>query len=346
MDMSQDKGTVIVTGGAWYIGSHTVVELAAAGYEPVILDNFSNSERFVVDRIAEIVGRDIKCCELDCRDGDSVLAAIEAESNVCGVIHFAAFKSVPESVREPLKYYENNIGATVTLLDLLKKASVDRFVFSSSCTVYGQPDQLPVTEKSPFLPAQSPYGRTKQVCEAALEDVVRAEYPLRIATLRYFNPIGAHHSSLIGELPRGIPDNLVPYIVQTAAGLRESLTIFGNDYNTPDGTCVRDYIHVVDLARAHVRALDWLDDSARAPSNHVFNLGAGRGTSVLEAVNAFIDVTGQKLDYVMGPRRSGDIEQIHADVTKAKKVLGWTTELSIGDAMRDAWRWQVRLANG
>jgi UDP-glucose 4-epimerase len=337
------KPKVVVTGGAGFIGSHTVVELANAGYEPIIIDNFSNSEKQVIARLTQITGRPFTVHELDCCNRDALTSALD--SDVFGVIHFAAFKSVSASGRDPLGYYRNNLGSTTSLLSAMQQKKVDNFVFSSSCTVYGQPDVLPVTEETPMKAAESVYGRTKQICEDIINDLVRSEKSLRAVTLRYFNPVGAHESALIGELPLGTPENLLPYITQTAVGLRQQLTIFGNDYPTVDGTCVRDYIHVVDLAKAHVRALDWLRDQKpeRGSFNEVFNLGTGRGTSVLEAVQAFERVTAKPLPYTIGPRRHGDVIQTYADATKANRVLGWKAERSIDDALRDAYRWQVGL---
>ncbi len=342
--MGQTRGKVIVTGGAGYIGSHTVVELQAAGFAPLIVDNFSTSDESVLEGIRQLTGGDVPCYRVDCNDRDAFGAVFEAESPICGTIHFAANKAVGESVAKPLKYYRNNIGTLLTLLDLMLEYEAPHLVFSSSCTVYGQPDSLPVTEKSPVLPAESPYGATKQICESLIADVLAAGQPIKAMLLRYFNPIGAHPSSVIGELPIGTPENLVPFITQTAAGLREQLTVFGDDYATVDGSCVRDYIHVVDLAKAHVAALDWLNVQPSGMLNETLNLGSGHGTSVLEAIAAFEGVSGARLNYVVGPRRPGDVEQIYAEVKKSERVLGWKTELSIEDAMRDAWNWQLALA--
>ena len=342
--MAQDRGKVIVTGGAGYIGSHTVVELKAAGYSPIIVDDFSTSEESALDGIRQLTGGETPCHRVDCNDRDAFAEVFEAESPVCGAIHFAANKSVGESVRQPLKYYRNNIGSLVTLMELMLSHQVPNLVFSSSCTVYGQPDSLPVTELSPLKPAESPYGATKQICESIIRDAATAGHPIKTMLLRYFNPIGAHPSSLIGELPLGPPEALVPYITQTAAGLRGQLTVFGDDYATVDGSCVRDYIHVVDLAKAHVAALDWLSAAPAGAMTETLNLGSGRGTSVFEAINAFESVSGEKLNYVVGARRPGDVEQIYADVAKSERVLGWKTELDTEDAMRDAWNWEVALA--
>ena len=341
--MRDAKGTVIVTGGAGFIGSHTVVELSRAGYRPVIVDNFSNSERFIAERIERILEGPVKLHEVDCNDGAAFGAVLSSEANVCGVIHFAAFKSVNESLREPFKYYQNNIGSLATVLAAIREAKIAHFVFSSSCTVYGEPDSLPVTEDFPQKPAESPYGRTKQIGEALIEDAVRSGMSLKVATLRYFNPIGAHPSGLIGELPEGVPDNLVPYITQTAAGIREKLTVYGDDYDTVDGSCVRDYIHVVDLARAHVKALDYLLAGPEGTFNEPFNLGTGRGVSVLQAIAAFEAANGTKLNFVIGPRREGDVVEIYANADKAERELKWTAELDTETAMRDAWNWQKTL---
>lgn len=333
---------VIVTGGAGFIGSHTVLELVAAGYTPVIVDNFSNSDRKVPGRLDELAGQKIEVHDFDC--GDQAAFAKLLDDQTFGVIHFAAFKSVSESGRKPLLYYKNNLGSTTAVLAALQDRGIECFVFSSSCTVYGQPDTLPVTEDTPLKAAESVYGRTKQICEDIINDHLASGAKLKAVTLRYFNPVGAHESAAIGELPLGPPENLLPYITQTAAGLREKLTIFGNDYPTADGSCIRDFIHVVDLAKAHVRALDWVrEQSARGSFNEVFNVGSGRGTSVLEAVSAFQRVTGAKLNYTIGPRRPGDVVQTYADASKANRVLGWKAERSIDDALRDAYRWQMSL---
>jgi len=334
---------VLVTGGAGFIGSHTSVELSEAGYLPVVVDNFGNSDRGIIDRLRTIIGKDFPVYELDCADATDLSKVFRDEGEITAVIHFAAHKAVGESVSNPLKYYHNNIGSTVNVLRTMIDAGVPAFVFSSSCTVYGQPDSLPVTENSPIKRAESPYGRTKQIAEDIIEDTVASKAPLQAVVLRYFNPVGAHASSLIGELPLGTPENLVPYITQTAVGLREQLTVFGNDYDTVDGSCIRDYIHVVDLARAHVRAVGWLEAQTRESFSEVFNLGTGKGTSVLEAIAAFESATGAKLNYRIGERRPGDVIKTYADATKARDILGWKTELSIEEAMRDAYNWQLAL---
>lgn len=334
---------VIVTGGAGFIGSHTVVELLAAGFTPVVVDNFCNSERSVLDRLQKITGTAIKVHEQDCGDAGAMEKVFAAEGEIYGVIHFAAHKAVGASIREPLAYYKNNIGSLVTMLEALTKSGSARFVFSSSCTVYGQPDVLPVTEESPIKTAESPYGRTKQFCEDIIVDHVASGASCQAVLLRYFNPVGAHESGLIGELPIGAPENLVPYITQTAVGIRKELTVFGDDYDTPDGTCIRDYIHVVDLAQAHVKALEWIDRQGEASFSEVFNVGTGQGTSVLEAIQAFEKASGKKLNYKIGPRRPGDVVKTYADVSKSEREFAWRAKLGILEAMGDAYRWQVSL---
>lgn len=338
----EERKKILVTGGAGFIGSHTVVELHSAGYEPIILDNFSNSDRFVLQGIKSILGKEIKCYDFDCKSHQELEKMFFLEKNILGVIHFAAYKSVSESVTYPLKYHENNIGSTVALLHSMGKTGVKNLVFSSSCTVYGQPDALPVNEETPYKPALSPYGYTKQICEGIIRDVIASPMPLRAVSLRYFNPIGAHSSAEIGEQPVGVPDNLVPFIVQTAAGIREELIIYGNDYNTPDGTCIRDYIHVVDLAKAHVKALQYLLERKEERLYDTFNIGTGKGTSVMEVVHAFEKIAGKKLPYKLGKKRPGDAEQVYADASKANKVLGWQPELTVEDALKDAWKRQVQ----
>jgi UDP-glucose 4-epimerase len=334
---------VLVTGGAGFIGSHTVVELAAAGMEPIIVDDLRNSEERTLDGLATILGHSPRMHRVDCTDAAAMEAVFRQEAPIHGVIHFAADKAVGESVHDPLKYYHNNIASLVLLLRLMAAHGVNDLVFSSSCTVYGVPDSLPVDESAPDRRANSPYGFTKVVCEQLLRDQSAALPTLRAVLLRYFNPIGAHPSGLIGELPLGVPNNLVPFVTQTAAGLREQLTVNGTDYDTPDGSCVRDYIHVVDLARAHVRALDWMQDRP-APACEVFNLGTGRGSSVLEVVEAFARITGVEVPHRKGPRRAGDVPAVWADTRKSAEVLGWRAELGLDEALRDAWRWQQHLA--
>lgn len=334
---------ILVTGGAGFIGSHTVVSLVEAGFEPVIVDDFSNSERSVLDGLRTILGREVTCYTANCNDGAAMSDIFQKES-LAGVIHFAAYKAVGESVQKPLKYYRNNLDSLMLLLELMPKYGVRNLVFSSSCTVYGQPEHLPVTEETPRLPAQSPYGNTKAISEDIIRDTVRSQVPIKALALRYFNPIGAHPSAQIGELPLGVPANLVPFITQTAAGIRSSLTVHGHDYNTPDGTCIRDYIHVVDLAEAHVQALTKLSQLEADASYDVVNIGTGRGETVLTVIKTFEAQTGVKLNYTLGPRRPGDIEQVYADVTKATQLLEWTASRSLAESLRDAWRWQQKIS--
>ena len=336
---------ILVTGGAGYIGSHTVVELHQAGYQPVIVDDFSNSQESALAGIEGIIGAKVPTYRIDCADAAALRGVFAAEPGIAGVIHFAAFKAVGESVAKPLAYFQNNVGSLLTLLALMPEFGVENLVFSSSCTVYGVPDALPVTEATPTKPASSPYGRTKQMCEEIVHDVSAAPgNQLRTILLRYFNPIGAHASARIGELPLGVPNNLVPFITQTAAGIREKLTIYGNDYDTADGTNVRDYIHVVDLAKAHLVAVQRLLDRRASAAVETFNVGTGRGNSVLEVVQAFEQASGQKLNYAIGPRRAGDVPAIYADATKAAQVLGFKTETSLADSLASAWKWQQALA--
>jgi UDP-glucose 4-epimerase len=335
---------ILVTGGAGYIGSHTVVELAQAGYEPVIIDNFSNSKESALVGIQSILGREVPCYRIDCGDAEALRQVFKAEGSVAGVIHFAAYKAVGESVQKPLAYFHNNVGSLITLLEVMPEFGVENLVFSSSCTVYGVPDQLPVTEATPTKPASSPYGRTKQMCEDIVHDAAgAADNKTRTILLRYFNPIGAHESAKIGELPLGVPNNLVPFITQTAAGIREKLTIFGDDYATVDGTNVRDYIHVVDLAKAHIAAVQRLLDRKASETVETFNVGTGHGNTVLEVVHAFEEASGQPLHYAIGPRRPGDVPAIYADATKAAQVLGFKTETSLRDSLASAWKWQQTL---
>jgi UDP-glucose 4-epimerase len=338
---------VLVTGGAGYIGSHTCLELIQHGYLPVVVDNFMASDPRILQRTRELAGQDFPSYSFDCRDRAKLADVFARERAIFGVIHFAAHKSVGVSVEKPREYYDNNVGSLLALLDVMDAAGVRRIVFSSSCTVYGQPRQLPVTEQSPIERPESPYGRTKQICEAILEDVVTSGAPSSSVTLRYFNPVGAHPSGRIGELPLGKPETLVPFITQSAAGLRDELTVFGSDYPTRDGTCVRDYLHILDLASAHVAALDWLErQGERASFNEVFNLGTGTGVSVLEAIHAFETASGMKLRYRLGARRAGDAAEVYANADKAKRELGWQARLGILEAMRDAWRWQQNIAAG
>ncbi len=333
---------VLVTGGLGYIGSHTVVELCKAGYTPVIGDNLSNAHLSVLPKLEAICRKKLEFYEIDFTDASAVHALFETAGPFSGVIHFAAFKAVGESVRNPLKYYHNNIGSTQVILDAMLKAGCSRLVFSSSCTVYGQPKHLPVSEVTPFGTAESPYGFTKQISERMIRETAAAFPNQLVATLlRYFNPIGAHPSGQIGELPLGPPENLIPYITQTAAGVRERLTVFGNDYNTPDGTCVRDYIHVCDLAEAHVAALHWLENEQSGCE--AFNLGTGMGNTVQEVINTFIEATGVQVPFEVGNRRPGDVEQIYAQADKAQKHFNWRTKRSLRDALVDAWNWQKNV---
>lgn len=344
MTLSGNSPKILVTGGAGFIGSHTVVSLVNAGFEPVIVDDFSNSERSALDGLRTILGREVTCYPVNCNDA-SALEDIFRKESPTGVIHFAAYKAVGESVAQPLKYYRNNLDSLLLLLELMPAYDVTNFVFSSSCTVYGQPEQLPVTEETPRLPAQSPYGNTKAIGEDIIRDAVQAKIPVKALALRYFNPIGAHPSAEIGELPLGIPANLVPFITQTAAGIRSSLTVYGDDYNTPDGTCVRDYIDVMDLADAHVQALKKLIDAQDTSSYDVINIGTGRGETVLNVIKTFEQATGVKVNYSVGPRRAGDVEQVYADVSKANQVLAWQAKRSLAESLRDAWQWQQKLSN-
>ena len=324
---------IIVTGGAGYIGSHTVVELIKLGYEPIILDNMSNTDFRNIDGIKKITGKNLKFYNVNCTDLNAVKLVFEKEEDILGLIHFAAFKSVEESVRLPQKYYKNNIGSLEVILDQMYKFNIDNIIFSSSCTVYGSPDNLPVTEISPFKKAESPYGETKQLCEEILQ-----KSDITSISLRYFNPIGSHPSALIGDCSADKPSNLVPIICEVASGIRKELIINGNDYDTNDGTCVRDYIHVVDLAKSHVAALKYL---LKYQKNDVFNIGTGRGTSVIECVNAFQRSNNIKLNTSVGSRRTGDIAEIYSDNTKVSKLLKWKAEIKIETAMLDAWNWQL-----
>jgi len=335
---------ILVTGGLGYIGSHTVVELIEAGYDPVIVDNLSNSRPEVLDGIEKITGRRPVFYPYDLRNREQVKEIFDNHPGLQGIIHFAASKYVGESVEDPLLYYENNLCSLTNLLQEARAHGVWPFIFSSSCTVYGEPDTLPVTEDMPVKPAESPYGNTKQIAEEILRDAARA-YGFRVIALRYFNPIGAHPSAEIGELPVGVPQNLVPFITQTAIGLRDELKIFGDDYPTPDGTAIRDYIHVVDLARAHVVALERLLQGRNTDVFEVFNIGTGRGSSVREVVDTFKEVTGVDLPYRIVGRRPGDVTAVWADTQKAEKILGWKARLTMADALRDAWRWEQKIRN-
>jgi len=332
---------ILVTGGTGFIGSHTVVELYNAGYDVIIVDDFSNSNPKILNQLETITGKRPEFVELDLCDEAKVKDFVAANADITGVIHFAAFKAVGESVQQPLKYYRNNFYSLLNLLFAFN-SKID-FVFSSSCTVYGQPDQLPVTEAAPVKKAESPYGNTKQIAEEILSEACAVSPDLYVTSLRYFNPVGAHESALIGELPIGVPQNLVPFITQSAIGKRGPITVYGNDYNTPDGSAIRDYIHVVDLAKAHVAAIKRLESKVANSNYEVFNLGTGKGSSVLEIIHAFEESTGEKLNYQIGQRREGDIEQVYGDVTKAANELGWKAELDIQEMMRSAWNWEKYL---
>lgn len=332
---------VLVTGGLGFIGSHTVVALQQEGFEVVIIDNLSNSTIDVLDKITSITNQKPEYHNIDLRDKTAVKNFF-ANNTVAGVIHFAASKAVGESVQMPLEYYENNISSLVYVLQEMTANNIHNFIFSSSCTVYGQADELPITENAPIKPAESPYGNTKQIGEEIIKDTTKIS-DLKAIALRYFNPIGAHESAKIGELPIGVPQNLIPFVTQTAAGIREELSVYGNDYPTQDGTAVRDYIHVVDLAKAHIVALKRLLDNKNKAAFEVFNLGTGRGNSVLEVIQTFEKVTGKKLNYKFVDRREGDITAAYADTTIANKELGWKAELSLDEALLSAWKWQLTL---
>jgi UDP-glucose 4-epimerase len=334
------KKKIIVTGGTGYIGSHTTVELIEDGFDVVIIDNLYNSEAEVADRIFQITGTKPQLAVFDICDREKLNSFLMKQENVEGIIHFAAYKAVGESVNKPLEYYRNNLLSLINLLDAMKTCGIPNLVFSSSCTVYGQPEKLPVAEDAPVQPAMSPYGNTKQVGEEIIRDTAASTKKIKAVALRYFNPIGAHPSALIGELPRGVPENLVPYITQTAYGLRKELKVFGNDYNTPDGSCIRDYLHVVDLAKAHVTAVKRLVESRNKSNYEVFNLGTGIGVSVLEAIKSFERVTGISLNYQITGRRAGDIEKIWADPSLANRELGWRTVSTLDESMRTAWEWE------
>lgn len=336
---------ILVTGGTGFIGSHTVVELQQAGFDVVIVDNLSNSKAEVVDNIEKITGKRPLFECFDLADRELTHNFFKKYTNVEAIIHFAAFKAVGESVQKPLEYYRNNINALMNLLECMKQYNVNNFVFSSSCTVYGQPEKLPVTESTPRRPAESPYGNTKAIAEDIIRDFAHVNPQAKLIALRYFNPIGAHPTALIGESPVGIPNNLVPYITQTAAGLRKELSIFGDDYNTPDGTPIRDYINVVDLSKAHVVAINRLLDNNNKANYEFFNIGTGNGYSVMELVNAFIKATGVNLPYKIVGRRAGDIEKIWADTSYANNELGWKAEKSIEETLLSAWNWEKKCRN-
>ena len=336
------KQSVLVAGGAGYIGSHTAVELIAAGYDVVIADNLSNSEMRAVEGVRRITGTDVPFEQVDCCDRADFARVFE-RYGFDSVIHFAASKAVGESVEKPMLYYRNNLTSLMNVIDLMREYGRRNIVFSSSCTVYGEPDSQPVTERTPRKPAASPYGNTKQISEDMLRDSVAAYPGLRAVALRYFNPIGAHPSAIIGELPRGVPQNLVPYLTQTAAGIRECLSVFGDDYPTPDGSCIRDYIDVVDLARAHVSAIDRMTGGTGREPYEVFNIGTGRGVSVLELIGSFERVNGVKVNYRIAPRRAGDIVAIWADPSLANRELGWKADRTLDQTLAAAWAWEKHI---
>lgn len=333
---------ILVTGGLGYIGSHTVVALLNEGYEVLIVDNLSNSNFSVLEGITDITGKSPQFFKIDLRNKEAVIDFFNKNKDIDGIIHFAASKAVGESVERPLLYYENNLNSLIYLLQEMQNKSRSNFIFSSSCTVYGQADELPITEDAPIKEAVSPYGNTKHIGEDIISDFCKSQDIFQAISLRYFNPIGAHPSSKIGELPIGVPQNLVPFITQTAKGKREELAVFGDDYDTPDGTCIRDYIHVMDLAEAHVRALERLLDNESAQNYEVFNLGTGSGSSVMEVIKAFEKATGENLPYRIAERRPGDIMAAYADTTKANKVLGWKAKRSLEKALSSAWQWEKK----
>lgn len=338
------KSCVLVSGGAGYIGSHTAVELIAAGFDVVIADNLSNSDMSGVEGVRRITGVDVPFVNVDCCDREA-FAEVFRQYDFDSVIHFAAYKAVGESVADPMKYYRNNLVSFMNVVDLMREYGRSNIVFSSSATVYGEADELPVTEQTPRKPATSAYGNTKQMCEDILRDSVAAYSSLKGIALRYFNPVGAHPSALIGELPRGVPQNLVPYVTQTAAGVRECLSIFGDDYPTEDGSCLRDYIDIVDLAKAHVAAITRMVEQKSKERYEVFNVGTGRAVSVFELVRTFERVNDLKLNYKVAPRRAGDVVAVWADTTLANKELGWTAERPLDETMRSAWEWEKYVRN-
>lgn len=337
------KERILVTGGTGYIGSHTVVELQQAGYDVVIIDNLSNSNIDVLDGIERITGIRPAFVEADCTDINALRKLFNDYPGIAGIINFAASKAVGESMQKPILYYRNNLGTLLNLLDMMAEFNVKGIVFSSSCTVYGEPDVNPVTEAAPIKKATSPYGNTKQISEEIITDVINAGAAFKSVILRYFNPVGTHPSAEIGELPNGVPQNLIPYVTQTAMGIRKELSVFGDDYNTPDGSCIRDYINVVDLAKAHVIAVERMLQDKSESKIEIFNLGTGNGLSVLELINAFETATGVKVPHKIVGRRAGDIEKVWADPRYANEVLGWKAETPIADTMRSAWNWQCRL---
>lgn len=338
------KQTILVTGGTGFIGSHTTVELQEAGYQVVIIDDLSNSNIEVLDGIEKITGVRPAFEQVDLRDKNATESVFKKYPEIRGIIHFAASKAVGESVEKPLLYYRNNIVSLLNLLELMQKYGTKGFIFSSSCTVYGQPsnENLPVTEEAPIQTACSPYGNTKQINEEIIRDFIHSGAPIKSIVLRYFNPIGSHPSALIGELPNGVPMNLIPFVTQTAMGIRQQLKVFGNDYDTPDGTCIRDYIYVMDLAKAHVAAMTRVLDMDTDPIEY-FNIGTGKGISILEVINSFEKATGVQVNWAFAPRREGDIEKVWGCVDKANKVLGWKAETPLEDVLASAWKWQLKL---
>jgi len=333
---------ILITGGLGFIGSHVAVELLQSGYEPIIIDDLSNSEAFVLDNIQKITGQKPKFYQYDVCDKDKLRSVFAENKDIKTVIHFAAKKAVGESMKHPLIYYRTNLVTLLNVLDLMEEFKVGNIVFASSSTVYGEPEQLPTTEDMPFQKSLSAYGSTKQMAEDILEKT-SANGWLKTILLRFVNPVGAHHTALLGELPNGVPNNLMPYVTQTAIGIRKELTVNGNDYNTPDGTCIRDYIHVVDLAKAHVKAVEKLLETNGTQACEVFNIGTGKGISVLEMVETFEKVNNVKIPYRIGPRRIGDAESVYASCEKANKILGWKAELSLEDMVRDSWNWEKYL---
>lgn len=337
------KGKILVTGGTGYIGSHTTVELQSAGYEVVIIDNLSNSNIDVLDGIEKISGKRPHFIKGDCNDMNCLKTLLETHKDIKGIINFAASKAVGESVENPLMYYRNNLNTLYNLLELMPIYGVKCIVFSSSCTVYGEPDENPVTENSPIKKATSPYGNTKQIAEEVIADYIASGAPIKSTLLRYFNPVGAHPSAEIGELPNGVPNNLVPFLTQAAIGIRKELSVFGDDYDTPDGSCIRDFINVVDLAKAHVCALDRMLEDPECESLEIYNLGTGKGVSVLELIYAFEKVNGVKVPYRIVGRRAGDIVKVWGDPSRANNILGWKADISVEETMRTAWNWQLKL---
>lgn len=340
MHAKKMKKKILVTGGSGYIGSHTAVILQEAGYEVIIADNLSNSSEDVIERIERICGQKLSFERCDFSNPTEAASFFERWQGIDAIIHFAAYKAVGESVEKPLMYYGNNLLSLLNVLEGMQKYKISSLVFSSSATVYGQPEELPVTESAPFQPANSPYGNTKQIAEEMIRDTTSSNAEIRAIALRYFNPIGAHSSALIGELPIGVPNNLVPFITQTAAGVRKELVVFGDDYETPDGSAIRDYIHIVDLAKAHLKAIERLLNNKSSESYEFFNLGTGNGVSVLEVIRTFEAVNGLKLNYRISGRRPGDVEKVWADTRKANEVLGWKAECSLGESLQSAWEWE------